>query len=163
MVDVNIVDKFGSTPLHLACQNGQYESVVTLLSYGANPSAGDTSGNCPLHYAAAYGWLNIVQLLMETTECDPNPSNLWKTTPCGIADRKGHTKVVRYFLGNKTKKIDVNFKDNEGKTLLHHCVGESYTSQYEAEKAIAKAKHLIASGADPNARDVEGKYHIFGL
>lgn len=158
--DVDIVDKFGSTPLHLACKNGQYDAVVALLSYGANVDTGDTSGNCPLHLAAAYGWLDIVQLLMETTECDPNPSNLWKTTPCGIADRKDHTKVVRYFLGNKIKKIDVNFKDNEGKTLLHHCVGQSFTSQYEAETALAKAKHLIACGADPNAKDIEGKATI---
>lgn len=155
--DVDISDKFGSTPLHLACKNGQYDAVVLLLSYGSDVDGGDTSDNTALHYAAAYGWIDIVQLLVETTSCHMSPQNLWKTTPCGIADRKGHTKIVRYLLDHKTKRIDVNFKDDEGKTLLHNCVIDAFSSEYEANRIIAKAKHLMASGANPNIKDVNGK------
>jgi ankyrin repeat protein len=154
--DIDIADKFGVTPLHSACKNGQYGAVVVLLSFGADVNGGDTSENTPLHYAAAYGWLDIVQLLVETTQCNMSPTNLWKSTPCGIADSKGHSKVVRYLLDNKTKRIDVNFKDDEGKTLLHNCVIEDFSSEYEANQIIAKAKHLMATGADPNLKDING-------
>ncbi|KAG2186273.1 hypothetical protein INT43_002711 [Umbelopsis isabellina] len=155
-VDVDIVDKYGSTALHMACKNGQYDSVVTLLSFGADANAEDTSGNCPLHHAAAYGWLSIVKLLVEATDCQANPSNLWKTTPCGIANRKGHSKVVRFFLETKAKKFDINFKDNNGRTMLHHCLEENISSEYEANQLTQKVIHLLKCGANPNLQDIEG-------
>ncbi|KAM3589297.1 hypothetical protein VKS41_000165 [Umbelopsis sp. WA50703] len=154
--DVDLLDKYGSTALHMACKNGQYDSAVTLLSLGADANAEDTSGNCPLHHAAAYGWLSIVKLLVETTDCQANPSNLWKTTPCGIANRKGHSKVVRFFLETKAKKFDINFKDNNGRTMLHHCLEERISSKYEADQLIQKVKHLLKCGANPNLQDIEG-------
>lgn len=156
-VDVDIIDKYGSTPLHMACKNGQFDSVVTLLSFGADANAEDTSGNCPLHHAAAYGWISIVKLLVEATDCQANPSNLWKTTPCGIANRKGHSKVVRFFLETKAKKFDINFKDNNGRTMLHHCLEENISSEYEANQLTQKVKHLLRCGANPNIQDIEGK------
>ncbi|KAI9276495.1 ankyrin repeat-containing domain protein [Umbelopsis sp. AD052] len=184
--DVDISDKFGSTPLHLACKNGQYEAVVVLLSYGANVDGGDTSDNTALHYATAYGWINIVQLLLETTSCNMSPTNLWKTTPCGIADRKGHTRMVRFLLDNKTKRIDVNFKDDEGKTLLHNSCTIHHPDLVEfflkhgadanlqsadpnnhnafgipiiravKSKCLEAIKHLIGAGANINVTDVYG-------
>jgi ankyrin repeat protein len=158
--DVDLLDKYGSTALHMACKNGQYDSAVTLLSLGADANAEDTSGNCPLHHAAAYGWLSIVKLLVETTDCQANPSNLWKTTPCGIANRKGHSKVVRFFLETKAKKFDINFKDNNGRTMLHHCLEERISSKYEADHLIQKVKHLLKCGANPNLQDIEGNLRV---
>ena len=52
-----------------------------LIKYGANLKAEDTSGNCALHYAAAYGFPECVDLVLDNV----NAQNLWKSTPLSIA------------------------------------------------------------------------------
>ena len=42
----------GATPLHLAALYGHTQCVDELLSWGADPCAGDTSAQTPCHYAA---------------------------------------------------------------------------------------------------------------
>ena len=44
----------------------------------------DSSKNGPLHYAAAYGYVNIIDLLIEAG-ADPNLGNSWNLTPLTIA------------------------------------------------------------------------------
>ncbi len=42
------------------------------------------SGNTPLHFAAAYGWPKLVQLLLHFGD-DVNVKNSWQTSPLSIA------------------------------------------------------------------------------
>ncbi|KAF9520653.1 hypothetical protein BS47DRAFT_1286893, partial [Hydnum rufescens UP504] len=64
--DVNILDEFGYTPLHLACDRGQTESVRVLLKYGADTSIQDADGNSAVELARIAGHEDIVHLLEQS-------------------------------------------------------------------------------------------------
>lgn len=78
-------DKFNRTPLLLACRNGHADVAALLLKHHAEASIPDTSGNTPLHHAAAYGWRECVKVLLEYGGIDPSSENSWKATPIIIA------------------------------------------------------------------------------
>ena len=48
---VDVADKDGMTPLHLACMHGQVGAVTTLLEYGANPQTLAFRGETPMSIA----------------------------------------------------------------------------------------------------------------
>ena len=55
-VDVNVFDpEFGQTPLHDACQLGQFELVKILVQYGANHKLTNRDGFSIWHLAAFCG------------------------------------------------------------------------------------------------------------
>jgi ankyrin repeat protein len=51
-------------PLHMACFKGQLDCVQELLRLGADIEAQDDSAWTPLHFAARYGHLDVVKLLL---------------------------------------------------------------------------------------------------
>ncbi|KAI9635215.1 ankyrin repeat-containing domain protein [Dioszegia hungarica] len=55
----------GKTALHIAAQSGNTPFISLLLSYGADPDLTDLQGNSPLHYAAAWGHLDVARVLLE--------------------------------------------------------------------------------------------------
>ena len=61
----------GFTPLHLACQTGDYETVVNILSYG--PSlAFNNQGMSALHTAAWWNHDKIVEVMVQEHGWDKN-------------------------------------------------------------------------------------------
>lgn len=62
-----------------AVKNGHSPVGAYLLRIGVNPCAADTSGNTPIHYAAAYGWLHCLKMLIKAG-ADPNAANQWKAS-----------------------------------------------------------------------------------
>ncbi|PAV71348.1 hypothetical protein WR25_17675 [Diploscapter pachys] len=112
-------DKKKRTPLTHAIMNGQAHVAAYLLKLGAEMRKGDSSGNKPAHYAAAYGFLEELKLLAEVDPDCLADENDWKITPLFVAYMKGHHGIVRWmFNGPHSDKVDVNAKDNEGVTLL---------------------------------------------
>jgi len=65
-----------------------------------NPNYHDTSGNSALHYACAYGWLDIVKYLIEAG-ANINSMNDWKMYPVLLAMLKGHFGIVDYMINLK--------------------------------------------------------------
>lgn len=59
-LNVNKGDKYNRTPLIMACRNGHSRITALLIKHNANLDLADTSGNTPLHHAAAYGWIECV-------------------------------------------------------------------------------------------------------
>ena len=76
---------------------------------------GDSSNNSPLHYACAYGYYEIVELLMKA-QVDINSYNSWKYTPLGISYAKKHIRIAKMLM--ECEGIDVNCKDDQGRTIL---------------------------------------------
>ena len=68
----------------MAVRNGHSNIAALLIKHNADINLSDSSGNTPLHHAAAYGWLECVTLLLKYGT-DPSPENLWKSTPLTIA------------------------------------------------------------------------------
>ncbi|OGM45308.1 putative ankyrin repeat domain protein [Aspergillus bombycis] len=52
--NINVTDKDGSTPLHLAIRSGKCKTVAMLLERGAPSSITDNAGLSPLYYALSY-------------------------------------------------------------------------------------------------------------
>ena len=85
-------DKKRRTALHHAVLNGQQHTAAFLLSMGTDLLKGDSSGNTSAHYAAAYGWLNCLQLLADVDPECLSQENDWKLTPLTVAFLKGWGK-----------------------------------------------------------------------
>ena len=76
---LSIIGKWNKTALIYAVKNGHSPVVAYLLRIGVDPCAADTSGNTPVHYAAAYGWLHCLKMLVKAG-ADPNVANQWKAS-----------------------------------------------------------------------------------
>lgn len=64
------------SPLHLAAMEGRSQCVSVLYDAGARLDKSDADGMTALHYAAAGGYLNTVQLLVELGASVEKPSRL---------------------------------------------------------------------------------------
>ncbi|KAM5347246.1 hypothetical protein ACJ41O_010251 [Fusarium nematophilum] len=63
--DVNMLNSFGETPLHLAVNGQDMETADYLLQHGASLEVRDGRGDTPLMSAVAVGNFDIVKLLLE--------------------------------------------------------------------------------------------------
>jgi len=120
-----------------------------LEKQSADPCCADSSNNTAVHYAAAYGWMECLKLLLECG-ADPNASNDWKTTPLSAAMQKGHMAIADYLLG--LDSVDINVGDDEGRTLLSHIM-ETVT-----EATLNQFRYLLdkRKDADVTIADAQG-------
>ena len=142
-ININKGDKYKRTPLAMACRNGHAKIAALLIKHNADLEACDTSGNTALHYAAAYGWTECVEVLVRYG-ANPNPENAWKTTPIDITLKKNHLQVVKELL-NICNDINVNTKDDEGRTLLTLAMANINVDTPKFVDLLINDKH-----ADPN-------------
>ena len=70
--DVNSRDRIGTTPLHLASQEGHISSVMAVLEAGADPLLPQEDGDLPIHCAASRNQTEVVKLLIERARCSPD-------------------------------------------------------------------------------------------
>ncbi|KAI1887511.1 hypothetical protein AGOR_G00191070 [Albula goreensis] len=94
-VDVNAVNCFGRTPLQVMMM-GSTTVAQLLLRHGANPNLQDSStGSTPLHDAARQGFLDTVEILIES-RADPNIMDYNNRRPIDLARENGHLTVVAF-------------------------------------------------------------------
>jgi ankyrin repeat protein len=73
--NLDFQDNRGSTPLHYACQNGFYDTVVLLLKGGARGHLQNKDGHTPFSYALQEGEVFIAELLIEKGRHDKHCEN----------------------------------------------------------------------------------------
>ncbi|GMS81496.1 hypothetical protein PENTCL1PPCAC_3671, partial [Pristionchus entomophagus] len=103
-------DKMKRSPLMIAAINGHSNIAAMLLQKGADVGRKDTSGNTAMHYACAYGWMEIVKMIAEIDKETLGAKNEWLITPLSIAYLKGHYGIVSWLLENHADVVDVNSK-----------------------------------------------------
>ena len=145
--DVNAIDWRGMTHLHDAASRGHKEIVELLIAKGADVNAKSEAvggrgdyGWTPLNYAISDKHPETAELLRKhggKTEKE--------LVVVFLASEKGDIEVIKQQLA---AGWDVNAKDDNGWTPLHHAVPNGH-------KEIAEL--LIAEGANVNAKDERGK------
>ena len=123
---MNAEDRYGITPLHLACQVGNVDGVKVLLTAEhIKLDAKDGNGDTPLHEACFHGKEKITKMLLKemkkTKKSELMVKNDLGLTPFHLACREAHFNIATDLLGYSTDdqlKL-VKAMDNERATPLH--------------------------------------------
>ena len=102
-----------------ACTSGDYD-LVKLLANDSSVSVnwiGPESGDTPLHRAARFGHVQVVEFLLRRPKVEVNASNAGQATPFYIACQNGHKEVASLFLADP--RIVVNRPNNNGATPFY--------------------------------------------
>ena len=89
------------------------EEALSLLQLVKDPrEVKGGSGRTLLHWAAAHGWTDIVELLTTKYKCDVNCGDVYNHTPVHAASLHGHLDVIKYL--HNTGKCDLFIKTKYG-------------------------------------------------
>ncbi len=121
--------------IHDAARNGDVAKVRALLKDHPDlVSSKGSTGETPLHVAAAKGFDDVAQLLL-AQKANVNAQDDNGRTPLHLAAQGGHKDVLELLLASKA---EVNAKDNKGWTPLHLAASRGH-------KEVAEL--LLADGA----------------
>ena len=106
--------------LYTACSSGDFETVLQLVKdFKSLDLRHKLNQRCrPLHYAVAYGNLDMVRCLVEVYSCNPNSKCSFGSTPLHYACYYGHVKVVKYLI--RDQKCDPFEQNYDEKLPLHY-------------------------------------------
>jgi len=164
-------DDDGRTPLSQAAGMG-HKPILDLLLVRNNdvdPNSSDNAGRTPLWWAAKSGHGSVVESLLAQDQVDPESMDTDGHTPLLCAINNKHTSVARLLAkrdGVTLHKIaqtgtiaslrwllkcgfgiNVNIKDNYGRTPLHIAASSGH---------VNIAKELVHRKADINCEDANG-------
>jgi len=135
------------TGLHCASFFGITEVVATLIKMGYDINSGDFGGHTSLAWAAHNGHDDVVKMLLELEQVDPNKPNTKGRTPLSHAAGNGHDGVVKILVGRE--EVKPNMPDDDGLTPL------AWAAQ--AEHAGVVEILLGREGVKPDKADDEGR------
>jgi hypothetical protein len=136
----------GWTPLMSASVKGRVGVVRWLLDSGAAINAMSDGGITALLVACTFGHPPLVKMLVERG-ADPTVTNGGGATLMIIASSGGHFEIIRVLLGLPSDKVNINHRDDDGKTAL-------WGACYHGHGGVVTA--LLEVGADPTIASNEG-------
>lgn len=148
--DVNLMDRHGQTALHLACQNGDINSVFAIRDVThrchmqIRLDLKNFQGFSVLHVATLNGNKQLVETILDMgADINDQDSNSGRTA-LHHAVEAGKNHVVEYLI---TRGADVNKVTFAGNTPLHTASGRDMDQM---------VKLLIQHGANVNIANLEG-------
>ncbi len=131
-------NRYGVTPLSLACRNGNSRIVELLLEHGANPNSSLLGGETVLMTAARTGRVGPVRVLL-SKGAEVNATERANQTALMWAAAEGHVDVVDVLL-----KADASFETplESGYTPMMFAVREGHT---------AVVRRFLKAGVDVNS------------
>eukprot|EP01095_Lingulamoeba_sp_RSL-Kostka_P012392 TRINITY_DN491_c7_g1_i1.p1 TRINITY_DN491_c7_g1~~TRINITY_DN491_c7_g1_i1.p1 ORF type:complete len:341 (+),score=139.50 TRINITY_DN491_c7_g1_i1:90-1112(+) len=127
-VDVNQIDEYGDTALHLSCN---FSKIINyLLKHNADPNIQNQIGSTPLHRAALKSELQIVKQLLKH-KADPNIKNKSANLPSDLTSMR-NIKVALFGedVSSQQMKVDKKYHKNiigRGGSKLQQIQRESNT------------------------------------
>ena len=97
LLDVDVRNKDGDTPLILAAETNQVEMVDMLLNFGADVDVRNKDGDTPLIHAAKTDQVEIVDMLLRFG-ADVDAVNKYGDTPLILAAKNNQVKIVDMLL-----------------------------------------------------------------
>lgn len=143
----NQKDKNNATPLHIAADSRNDETVALLIKYKADINARANGGNTPLINAVEE--VKSVAALVEAG-ADVNAKNNGGTTALHRACAEIEPESVRYLV---THKAAVNAKNNEGETPLEIALDNNFG---DASKITEIIEFLIENNAPTDWQGEDG-------
>ena len=116
-VALELGDSTGCTPLLIAAQHGQVETVAYLVQRGAAISAVDHNRDSAVHWAAYKGSLEVLGLLQyyaPQTAVQWTAPDVYGQMPLHLAALRGHVTACRYIL----QQLQSSRRDLQ--TILYH-------------------------------------------
>lgn len=152
---INEPDSMKDTPLHWASIKNQTDTVSLLLANGADTKLANSDGNTVLHYAAMYGDVNTVNVLLEADSSLASVENNEGITPIYYAIIVSDNDILSSLINNG--QIDVNKKDSLGYTPLHYAANYGnmeavvlLVEEFNADKTIVNDDNFTASDIAAN-------------
>ena len=136
----NSRNKFGETPLHLACEKGFEKSVELLLKKNCDVNAIDSLLETPLHKAVQNDHIATTEMLLNNPEIRIDAQNSSKETALHIACENNFKNLAKLLI---FKRADLNIKNEKNLTPLHIAVKNGH---YDI------AKLLLENGAEVDCR-----------
>ncbi len=109
------------TALFIASLNHRPQIVAALLNSGANVNKADQDGWTPLHIAIYGGYVDVIDLLLETNMIDVNALTTLDMSPLHLAILMNSTKTAHDLLH---RGADVNQIDCQGSTALYMAISQ---------------------------------------
>ncbi|GAB1312345.1 Heterokaryon incompatibility domain-containing protein [Madurella fahalii] len=164
---LNIQDEEGQTPLHRAVRRNQIDTVDVLFRFAkmgtgdwSHLDAKDGKERTPLLLAAERGFWDLVVILVDTYNFDPNTQDDMDRTPLLLAAAGGDKKSVSSLLG---KNANPNLSDKKFRTPLLEAARNGHESIVDLLLQGRKAATSMPHGRDKtekanvNARDDMGR------
>ncbi|MBL6784805.1 MAG: ankyrin repeat domain-containing protein [Rickettsiales bacterium] len=107
IIDVNLSDQFGNSPLFYAVQNGNFDIVELLIKKGANLDKKNDDGFRPVDIASANGDLQIFKFLYSKM-FKINDSNDDLTTIIDLALKNNRLNILAYLFSDDLKDCHQN-------------------------------------------------------
>ena len=174
--DLNVINRYGRTPLHIAIKDRSLDIGQLLLDNGADPNTVDTDQKTALHYAIWYKRKRPFIISLLKARADPNVQDSAGRTALHYAVKKGTAYLFEQLLHHGA---DPRVRDNQGQTILHYAAEDTSldlvlqmsklpdvnvqdNNMRTALHLAANSHHvvmvtaLLEKGADPNVQDING-------
>ena len=111
--NAKLADRYGVTPIYLACSNGNAAMIKLLLDAGADPNTSDPTGETALMTATKIGNVDAVRVLLDRGAKVDTTDPTYKQTALMVAVREDRPEVARLLI---QRGADVNAQTRTGET-----------------------------------------------
>lgn len=114
----DLQDSWGRSCAHFAAQFGRMNFISDDHFKDINMHVTDRRQRSPLHYAAEFGFIDIVQHLVNNVHLDINSTDRFGVSALHLACKNGHVDIVKYL---RDKNAEVK-SDNYNNLPVHYAI-----------------------------------------